>query len=186
MIPEADEIERELLALQERRDRVAELSREIIRTAGRTIALMHAKETARVRKHLSDLKGLVTRLRKIEKGLEYNSMQAHQEYVEACALYTIIREGRMPTRRELGESGIPYLLGMLDVVGELKREAFEAMMRGEAEEAAVYYGFMKEIHDSLLHMRFSSSLVQDFRKKQDVARIQIENAGSEILSFRKR
>jgi len=45
---------------------------------------------------------------------------------------------------------------------------------------------MKGIYDSTRSMRFANSLVPDFRHKQDTARIQLENAGSEILAFESR
>ena len=45
---------------------------------------------------------------------------------------------------------------------------------------------MKQIYDGTRKLRFAEAVLSGFRKKQDVARIQIENAGSEILSFRNR
>jgi predicted translin family RNA/ssDNA-binding protein len=40
---------------------------------------------------------------------------------------------------------------------------------------------MVDIYDSTLHLRFANAVLPDFRRKQDSARIQVENTASEIL-----
>lgn len=45
---------------------------------------------------------------------------------------------------------------------------------------------MRMIFDGTRSIRFAEAVLNGFRRKQDVARIQIESAGSEILSFKKR
>lgn len=185
MIPRIERIEKEILSLQEKKERVMGLSRELIRLTGKCVTLMHCGEMDSARKMLGRVALLVKRLRSADRGFEYNSQQAYQEYVEAAALYSMLKEERIPSNGELGVDGASYLLGLLDAVGELKREVFEALRKDELEKAELYYSFMAEIHDSLLPLRFSSSLIPDFRKKQDVARIQLESASSELLSFRR-
>ncbi len=184
MIPRIGEIEKEILSMQAKKDAVMDLSREIIRLTGRCITLMHAREMRRADSMLSGIKLLVKKLQSSDKGFEYNSQQAYQEYVEAAVLHSILGKGRLPSDRELGVDSSSYLLGILDVVGELKREVFEALRADDFKRAESYYSFMADIHDSLLPLRFSSSLMPDFRKKQDVARIQLESVSGELLSFR--
>ena len=186
MIPRIEEIEAEILSLQERRDRIAASSRNIIRLSGRCITMMHAGNVEKAKATLDEITALSKKLMSQDKGLEYASQQAYQEYVEACVLYFIITERRIPAEKELGVDSISYLLGLLDVVGELKREVFESLRKDEIEKAEAYYSFMNEIHDSLLPLRFSSSIIPDFRKKQDVSRIQLEGVRGELLSFRNR
>ncbi len=178
-----DEIEKHLERLQERRDSVMAASREIVRLSGKAITLMHAQRKAEAAALMRQLRSRVAQLKKIEKGLEYHSLQAHQEYVEAGAFYTVLGESRLPSQGELRESEVAYLLGMMDLVGELKREAIDAMRNRELDRAGEYYEFMKEIYDSTRSMRFASSIVPDFRRKQDTARIQIESTAGELLSF---
>ena len=181
MIPQIKEINNELEALQKRQDQVMALSRSIVRLAGETITSMHAKSIPQARSRLLRLKKMIASLRKIEGGFEYYSMQAHQEYVEAHVLYTIIARGTVPGMRELGEESVNYMLGVMDVVGELKRECFEEMRKGNLSVAKRHFEVMQGIYDSTLHMRFANSVLPNFRKKQDVARIQLESTGSELL-----
>ncbi|MDE1825492.1 MAG: hypothetical protein KGH61_01475 [Candidatus Micrarchaeota archaeon] len=181
MIPQIKEINRELEGLQKRQDSVMALSRSIVRLAGETITSMHAKSNSEARSRLVRLKKMVVSLRRIEKGFEYYSMQAHQEYVEACVLYMIIARGKVPGMLELGEGSVSYMLGVMDVVGELKRECFEEMRARNLAVAKHHFAVMQGIYDSTLHMRFANSVLPNFRKKQDVARIQLESTGSELL-----
>ncbi|MCL5008314.1 MAG: hypothetical protein M1156_00265 [Candidatus Marsarchaeota archaeon] len=184
MINDMEKIESELLKLQETKDKVMDLSRETVRLAGKAITKIHAGDSDSVSRLLSELKNNVKKLKTIEKGFEYNSMQAHQEYVEAYALYIMVKESRVPTMKELDTDGISYLLGLLDSVGELKRHSFDYLRKNDRKSAEKCYDLMLEIYDSTVPMRFANSLVPDFRKKQDVARAQIERLSSELLLFR--
>ena len=186
MIPRLENIEAEILSLQERRDAIAASSRNIIRLAGRCITMMHAGNIKKAKTTLDEITSLSKKLMSEDKGLEYASQQAYQEYVEVCVLYSIITERKIPTDKEIGVDCISYLLGLLDTVGELKREVFESLRKDDIGSAEAYYSFMNEIHDSLLPLRFSSSIIPDFRKKQDVSRIQLEGVRGELLSFRNR
>lgn len=183
MIPEIGGIENHIMKLQAQKDRVMDLSRELIRLAGRSITMMHAGNMKSAVNALKKISFMAKKLKKEDSGFEYNSQQAYQEYVEAAVLFSILGRRRIPSNKELGVDGISYLLGLLDTVGELKREAFESLRKNDINSANEYYNFMADIHDSLLPLRFSSSLINDFRKKQDVARIQLESVGSELLSF---
>jgi translin len=175
-------VEIKLLELQKRKDTVLALSRDIVRIAGKGITLMHARKLGEAVRCVAQLEKLVKKLKKAEGGLEYYSMQAHQEYVEARAFYTVVKERRLLRFSEAHVNEVPYLLGMMDLVGELKREIIEAIREKEMGDANLYYQFMKEIYDSTRAMRFANSVVPEFRRKQDSARIQLENAASELLS----
>ncbi len=185
-MPEMKSIEKRLMLLQERKDRVMSLSRDIIREAGRSITLMHAKQLGKAQSCIKRMQTLVKKLKQEEYGFEYFSMQAHQEYVEAIAFYTILKAHRLVSFKELGVSEISYLLGIMDLAGELKRETLDAIRENDAKAANAYYNFMKSIYDSTRAMRFANSVVPEFRRKQDTARIQLESAASEMLSLRKK
>src|SRR3989338_3016730 len=82
---------------------------------------------------------------------------------------------------ELGMPFEPWLLGCCDVVGEFRREMLEMLKAGKKKEAEKYFGMMEAVYDELVPIRFSNSLLPNFRKKQDVARGQVEQARSEIV-----
>ena len=181
MIKDIDRIEKSILELHERRDKIMDLSRKAIMLTGKSITAMHAGKLPYAKELLDESVTILSKINTLEKGMEFYSLQCHQEVVEARLIYHIIKEGRIPGAEELGEGELPYLLGLLDCVGELKREAFESMRKNEADKAMKYYEIMLDIYDSTLPLRFASSLVPDFRKKQDVARIQLESTSNALL-----
>jgi translin len=182
-IPDIEKIEKHLIVLQARKDKVMEASRDVVRMAGKAITQMHAQNLAEAGAGIKKLRSRVTELKALENGFEYNSMQAHQEYVEALAFYVVLKEHRLVSLREARVAEIAYLLGLMDLVGELKREAVDAIRERRLEAADQYYDFMKSIYDSTRAMRFASALVPDFRRKQDTARIQIESVATELAVF---
>ncbi|MDE1768418.1 MAG: hypothetical protein KGH67_03285 [Candidatus Micrarchaeota archaeon] len=185
MIPDIDSIEKKLTKLESDRDAVMQLSKDVIRLSGKTIAAMHAKGPNIPKEMITELKRSKARLDNIEKGFEYYSLQAHQEYSEALIFYNIISTGKIPSMNAIDETEVPYLLGLMDAVGEIKREAIDSIRKGKNKDAKAYYSLISDIYDSTLHMRFASSILPDFRRKQDTARIQLEGLSNEILHINK-
>jgi len=58
---------------------------------------------------------------------------------------------------------------------------YEALRKNNRKEAEEFFAMMEAIYDELLPLRFSNAILPDFRRKQDVARIQIEQARGELL-----
>ncbi|MCL4388410.1 MAG: hypothetical protein M1564_02480 [Candidatus Marsarchaeota archaeon] len=172
---------------QQGMDRILQRSREMVRMASKAITLMHANRMDDAASMISEMDSQRDEMLKMSKedGMEFYSVQPLQEYVEAKALFRIINDGSIPLAEGLGVPQEPYVLGLMDVVGELKREILESISSGRGELADAYLAKMKEIYDSTRGIRFSDSVLPGFRRKQDVARAQIESAWSDILSSRR-
>ncbi|MCL5092879.1 MAG: hypothetical protein M1128_00200 [Candidatus Marsarchaeota archaeon] len=172
-----------LVKKQENFDKVAKLSRDIIRNSGKMITMLHNGKIADASQIGLQLHDEVIELKHIDAGMEYYSLQAYQEYAEAMIFSSIKNDGVILRMNDTGVSEDAYILGLLDVVGELKREIFEALRERKIDLANKFFDSMKEIYDTTRSLRFAEATLQGLRKKQDVARIQIENAGNEILYF---
>jgi translin len=172
---------------QQSMDRILQKSRDMVRMSSKAITLMHSGKMDDAASIVSGLDAQRDEMLSMSKedGMGFYSVQPLQEYVEAKALLGIIKEGRIPLAAELGVQQEPYVLGLMDVVGELKREILESISSGKGELADAYLAKMKEIYDSTRGIRFSDSVLPGFRRKQDVARAQIESAWSDILSSRR-
>ena len=129
---------------------------------------------------------MVKTLNKFDGEFSYNTKQAYQEYAEAKIFFEIKKKGSVPSYSAVGVSQESYLMGLMDVMGELKREILESLRENKVKEAEEYFDKMRAIFDGTRSIRFAEAVLNGFRRKQDVARIQIESAGSEILSFKKR
>jgi len=172
-----------ILEKEEReQDEVLRLTREIVRGCSVSIKCIHSKEVKECDKQIKIVEKLVEKMRKTD-GFENIALQAYQEYCEARVLLAIIRREEIPTYNELKVPYKAHLLGLLDCVGELRREMLEELKRGDRKKADYYFSKMDELYEALLPLRFSNSLLPNFRRKQDVARMQLEQARSEILKY---
>ncbi len=167
-------------------DRVMQISREAIRDSGQAITFMHNDEIAKAVSKIKGISKALKNLKKLDSEFRYHTMQAYQEYAEAFIFFGIKKYGGIPKMEMVKVGNEAYLMGLMDVVGELKREILESLRKDDVKKAENYLEIMKQIYDSTRRLRFAEAVISGFRKKQDVARIQIENAGSEILMFKSR
>ncbi len=175
-------ISKSLALKQKRFDAAMDRSRELVRLAGVIITKLHNDDVSGARKGIAQAQKMSEELAKYRE-FDYNTRQSQQEYSEAKIFFTIKVSGRLPTLREVGTDGEAYLMGMMDVFGELKREIIGSLSEGDAKSARRYYSIMVEMFDATRSVRFAEAVLQGFRRKQDVARIQMEGSASELLSF---
>jgi translin len=133
------------------------------------------------RKSLSEAEAGLEKIAKYRDHFPNQLDHVYQEYAEARIVLSVIELKKIPSLAELKVPEVPYLNGLLDVIGELKREMYEALRRGNKPEAEGYFKLMEEIYDELLPLRFSNAILPEFRRKQDVGRMQIEQARGELL-----
>ena len=162
-------------------DALLPLSREIVRGCALAIKAVHANERKNAEKELANVRKLVKQAVKGSRGLERVVMQSYQEFAEAEILMAVLEKKELPTHGELGIPFEAYLTGLCDAVGELRREMLEQLKKGKRKEAVRYFDSMNAIYEAMLPIRFSNSLLPNFRRKQDVARMQVEHARSELL-----
>jgi translin len=179
---ETKSISKYLAAKQKEFDGVMDISREVIRDSASAITMLHNSDAKGAAQMIKAAYKGVAKLKKSDSKFEYYSRQAYQEYAEATIFSWIKAKGSVPSLKEVGVDPEPYLLGLMDVMGELKREILEELRNGNEKKAESYFGKMKLIYDSTRSLRFAEAILNGFRRKQDVARIQLEGAGSEMLS----
>ncbi|MFA6035834.1 MAG: hypothetical protein WC759_02655 [Candidatus Micrarchaeia archaeon] len=175
------EMVEELKKREHAQDELLRLTRELVRECANSIKAIHARQIDVAKKHLAGADALVKKVKAIDRNFEHISGQSLQEYAEVKMLVAAVAGKPMPTYKELGIPFESWLTGLCDVVGELRREMLEALKRGKKAEAKKFFERMNEIYESMLPLRFSNSLLPNFRRKQDVARGQVEQARSELL-----
>ena len=178
--PKIGKITQELSRREKEQDGILSSTREIIRHCALGIKMLHAGEIAQARKEIAAAERKVAPFAKTEK-FGYLLEQVWQEIAEARLLLAAVQKKELPAYEELGMPFEPYLLGMCDFVGELRRQMLECLKRGDRKEASRYFELMSGIYDELSPVRFSNSLLPNFRKKKDVARMQVEQARSELV-----
>lgn len=174
-------IEKELMKKEGQLDHVMVKSREIVRLCSNAIKAIHGKQMAEARKLLANADKEVAAVRKYEDDFPGHINHIMQEYVEARVVLSAVEKKKIPSYKELGAPMEAYLTGLLDATGELKREMYESLRHKKKDDAITYFEMMEQIYDALLPLRFSNAVLPEFRRKQDVARIQIEQARGELL-----
>jgi translin len=181
-----DNIRKLLVKKQANFDKILLKSNEVIRHSGELITMLHnigSSSEKEIKTSLKSLQAQVQNLQKIDKGMEYYTLQAYQEYAEARLLFEIKINNKFLSNSSFRIKPEAYLLGILDLVGELNREFIESLRKNKIKEAEEYLNMMTQIYDLTRSLRFSSALISDLRKKQDVSRILVERASSEFMLF---
>ena len=174
------EIVLELSAREKEQDAILGSVREIIRHCANGIKLLHSGEVKEAKKEIAQAEKKISPYAKTKK-FEYLLSQPYQEIAEAMLLLAAVEVKPLPGWEELGMPFEPYLLGLCDLSGELRREMLEMLKKGKIGQAERYFELMNETYNEMLPIRFSNSLLPNFRKKQDVARSQTEQARSELV-----
>ncbi|MCX8175176.1 MAG: hypothetical protein N3E51_03145 [Candidatus Micrarchaeota archaeon] len=174
------EIVRELEKREQQQDAILGRVREIVRHCSNAIKMLHAGEIEKARREIEGAEKKIAPFSQTEEFV-YLLEQPYQEIAEARMLLAAVEGKELPSWKELGMPFEPWLLGCCDLIGELRRQMLEMLKKGEVKEAQRYFGIMEAIYDELVPIRFSNSLLPNFRRKQDVARGQVEQARSEIV-----
>ena len=178
-----DFIEEELNDKDSVRELAIKSSRAIIRIASQSIMKMHRGEDymENLRKMKEEVWHLRNLLLKEYPDLFYAGFvqNALQEYCEAVIFSSLLQNKEFPSPKELNVNPESYIMGIGDVVGELRREVLESLRKENFEKAEKYLVIMEDIYQLLMRFNYPSGLVP-VKQKQDIARNLIEKTRSEI------
>lgn len=189
--------------LEEIIERLAERLRE--QEEAREEALVLARrarvlsKTAILLIHSGDLSSAEARLQEARRMLEASAAiikarwlridelgAAEEEYAEGSILLSLKKRGEFASPEELGVEPSRYLLGLADVIGELRREAIDALRVGNLGEAERMLEMMEQIYLTLISAEEAAILLRGLRRKLDVARSVIESTRGQIAEERGR
>lgn len=180
-------VSRTLEEMQESRDAVLGGSRRVIAACSRAIMAVHRGDPEGASLMLEEVGPLLESLRsRIMPRTERYIITAEQEYVEAAALIAIVRGDGIPPPSALAVLPESYVLGLLDVVGELKRLMLDMMRTGRAADAADVFDTMDELYGMLYGFAAYDKVLRESRRKLDVGRMVLESSRSAITEERRR
>lgn len=179
-------IRKELKVKDRIRERALALSRTSIRLSAQAILSIHRGKLIhangmlkRVRKSLDQMEAILKDCPEIaHKGFVYT---AYQEYSEANLLLGFVSGGDFPTPEDLNVPLIPYMLGLADVVGELRRKAIDSLRVGDLRTADHCLNRMESVYESFLSIEHGDALIPGFKGKRDAIRGAIERTRADIL-----
>ncbi|GIW08145.1 MAG: haloacid dehalogenase [Dehalococcoidia bacterium] len=175
-------------ALEEKnrlRERGLQVQREVIRTAANAIRAVHRAEYERARGML-DQAGRVL-------ATAYDEMAAHpdlryagwlqdaeKEYAEAALTLAVMAGERLPSPDSLGVGIVPYLNGLGESVGELRRAILDILRRGELGRSEELLDTMDAIYSALVTMDFPDALTGGLRRTTDGVRAILERTRGDL------
>ena len=158
-------------------------TREVVNLCGRAIISVHSGDVDHGVRQLEQARTQLKRYRKrAAGGLRVHLAVAEQELTEAACLICVVRGKSIPSAKALGVTDTAYVLGLLDLIGELKRITLEMLRAGRPDEARRIFEIAVGMYDELSGFAIYGNSVRDIRKKIDSARITIDGMRTVITS----
>lgn len=107
---------------------------------------------------------------------------AAKEYAEAHLFLAMARGDELPTAAELGTRMAPYLNGLGEAVGELRRRLLDQLRREDFAEAERLLETMDEVVDLLASLDYPDGMTGGLRRTTDVARSLTERSRADLTS----
>ncbi len=172
-----EEIAESLESARTDRERLIKGSRDVIALCSRSIITVHAGDIAAAARLAGDAKKRLDELRAgAPARLYHNIAIAEQELVEALALIAIVSDEDVPTPSSISVAGTSYVLGLLDCIGELKRQVLDRIRAGDTAGAERMFDVMGGLYEMLYPMAAYDKVLKEARRKLDVNRELIERA----------
>lgn len=175
-----DQIDRILGEKDQVREEAIRLSREILRSSTEAVRLIHINKYDEAKEKIMNAREkvsiLLTKLKNhpdlLYSGLVYGCLS---EFVEAVIVYNLIVEKSMPSFNDINVPYVPYLQGLADSIGELRRYVIDLLRWGKYDDAGMYLDVMEVIYQWLRKLNYPDALIPGVRHKIDVARRLIED-----------
>lgn len=170
-----EKVRSELDKLDENREKILSVTRQIIRNSSEIIKAVHRGEFKNLDEKIKETKGLIKKFGDINSktaeiiGKNY-FITAKQEFTEAVVMYNYVSGKSIPNFEELGVTPYEYILGLADVVGELRRKILNNIREDNFDEAEKNYEFMDDLYQLLFSLDYPSGLLPGFRGKVDADR----------------
>ena len=176
------EIETELNEKDQIREVALKSSRAVVRLSGNILRGIHRAEHSKVQ--MDELKDEVSRLSSLlaehpELAHAGYVESAFQEYSEVGIIMSILDKADVPSPKDLGIGSVPYLLGLGDSVGELRRFCLDELKVGKIARANHFLELMEDVFTAIMRFDYPEAIVP-LRHKQDVARSLLEKTRGEV------
>jgi translin len=169
------------------RERALASSRSATRSCGNAIRALHRYETEaaavlldEAQSHLDDARNaLASHSDVLYAGFVHD---AEKELAEARITYALVTEAPFPTHQHLGLEPAPYLKGMAEAIGEVRRHILDLMRHGELKRCEDLLGAMDDMYYTLVSMDYPDGITYGLRRLTDIARSIIERTRGDFTT----
>ncbi len=176
----------EYLALKHAaRERALPKSRTAIRYCANSIRATHRQETQGAAELLGQasalLKEMAVDLRDHQDIFYAGFVQdAQKEYAEAATFSALTQNCPLPLADELSIDWAPYLNGLGEAIGELRRYVLDQLRRGNIESCETFLRQMDDIYALLTTVDFPDAITGGLRRTTDAARGILEKTRGDL------
>ena len=181
----ADSASQEFATTHADREQGLRLSREIVRNSANSIRATHRGEFDQARKLLDEVTKLASEaivLREQQPRVYYGGYieDSLKEYTEAAVTLALVERRPMPTADELGIGAAPYLGGLADTVGEMRRFILDALRTDDFSRCEELLDVMDEIYTVLVTMDYPDAVTRGLRRSTDMVRGILERTRGDL------
>ena len=172
-------ISKNLEKTNSKREFLIKNNRETVILCSQAIISIHKNDLNVAKKKIAKAKSELTKLKQKTSGdLVRYIITPEQEFVEAASLLAIIECKEIPSVKSLNVSDESYILGLLDCIGELKRQVIDKIRVGDSKRATQLFDVMENLYLILYPFASYDKIVKETRRKLDVNRMLVEETRS--------
>ena len=181
-----------LQATNDARERALKDCREVIRGSSRAIRAIHRLELREAEEIIKETRERVNGIRigLAAHGDLYFAGYVHdsqKEYVEAEAMYAIVRQNPLPRPADLEVEPAAYLNGLAEAGSECRRYVLDRLRAGEFQEADRVLKVMDDIYFVLITFDFPDAITGGLRRTTDAFRAVLERTRGDLtLTYQQR
>jgi translin len=169
------------------RETALNLSRKVIRSSANAIRALHRDElpeAERLMNRAAELLAEATEAVGEHGDVRYAGFvdDAAKEYAEARLTHALALGLPLPMPEELGVSAVPYLNGLGEAVGELRRRMLDLLRAEQLADAEATLEAMETVHGLLAGLDYPDGMTGGLRRTTDVARALIERSRSDLTA----
>jgi translin len=167
------------------RERALPKSRAAIRFCANSIRATHRQEFQSAQELLAQAFAL---LKEMELDLQDHRdifyagfvQDAQKEYAEAATFAALTQGRSLPEATELSIGWAPYLNGLGEMVGELRRYVLDQLRRGNLDECEVFLRHMDDVYALLTTVDYPDAITLGLRRTTDTARSILEKTRGDL------
>lgn len=181
----AEAAQARFLEEHEARERALRSSREIVRSSANSIRAAHRGEFEAADELLKEVAELARGMESILEShprVYYGGFveDALKEYAEAAATLGFVQDKTPASAEELGIGAAPYLNGLAEAVGELRRSGLDSLRQDDFDRCERLLGLMDEVYSALVTMDFPEAVTGGLRRRTDAARGILERTRGDV------
>lgn len=169
------------------REAAYRLQREVTRAAASTIRALHRRAPAEAAAALAECQALAAQLNAVARpcpAVYWTGfvLDAQKEVAEAALLAAIVADQPLPTADQLDIETAPWLNGLAEAAGELRRYVLDELRAERYERAETLIDALTAIYDCLVGFDYPDAILLGLKRRLDMVRGVMERTLSDVAT----